>query len=131
MSVLSGFSKVGGRLNRAVNMPAAWKQKAGSGLDRLKVEALAHGATDRDVAKAEAAMKIAYTEFSWPKRDVRYLIPQFNGGTPWTAEFLIAGRESLPERTFWAWDHLGLLDWPLPLAAEARRSSVRMRRPAA
>ena len=119
VAVLTGFAQVGGRLNRAVNMPAAWKQKTGSGFDRLKVEALAHGATDRDIDKATAAIRIAFEEFSWAKDDVRYLIPWFNGGTPWREEYLITRRESLPHRTFWAWDHLPLLAWPLPLPAEA------------
>ena len=118
-AVLSGFAKVGGRLNRAVNMPAAWKQKSGSGFERILVEALAHGATDRDLTKAEEAVKIAYTEFSWAKDDVRYLIGWFNGGAPWMEEYRIARlREQLPHVTWWAWDHLALLRWdamPLPV----------------
>ena len=119
-SVLTGFAKVGGRLNRAVNMPTAWKQKSGSGFDRIKVEALAHGATDRDLAKAEEAIRIAYTEFSWAKADVRYLIGWFNGGAPWVEEYFIARlREQLPHVNWWAWDHLALLRWAaMPLPSE-------------
>ncbi len=127
VSVLTGFSKVGGRLNRHVNTPSAWQQKSGSGFDRLKVEALAHGATDRDVDKAAAAIRIAFEEFSWAKADVRYLIPWFNGGTPWREEYLITRREKLPHRTFWAWDHLSLLSWPLSLPVESARAAVRGR----
>ena len=126
--MLTGFAKVGGRLNRAVNMPSAWKQKSGSGFDRLKVEALAHGATDRDLVKAEAAIKIAYTEFSWAKADVCYLIGWFNGGAPWAEEeYLIARRrEQLPHVNWWAWDHLALLRWAaMPLPPEVARAHFR------
>jgi len=102
-----------------MNMPAAWQQKSGSGFERMLVEALAHGATDRDLRKAEEAVKIAYTEFSWAKADVRYLIGWFNGGAPWMEEYRIARlREQLPQVTWWAWDHLALLRWdamPLPV----------------
>ena len=62
---------------------------------------------------------------SWAKPHLRYAAPWFNGGCPWTEEYLIAGREQLPGLTFWAWDHLGLLGWPLPLPVEERRSVLR------
>ena len=70
--------------------------------------------------KAEEATKVAYTELSWAKADVRYLIGSFNGGSPWAQEYLIARlREQLPHVTWWAWDHLALLRWvAMPLPAE-------------
>ena len=98
----------------------------------MKVEALAHGATDRDLVKAEAAIKIAHTEFSWAKADVRYLIGWFNGGAPWAEEYLIARRrEQLPHVTWWAWDHLALLRWHLPLPVERTGAWYRRLRRAA
>ena len=93
----------------------------------MLLQALAHGATDRDLTKAEEAVKIAYTEFSWAKADVRYLIGWFNGGAPWVEEYRIARlREQLPHVTWWAWDHLALLRWDaMPLPVEAARGHFR------
>ena len=112
-------------------MPAAWKQKSGSGFDRLKVEALAHGRIDRDLVKAEAAIKIAYTEFSWAKADVRYLVGWQDGGSLWDDEFLIVQREALPHTNFWAWDHLALFRWRLPSPVERTGAWYRRLRRAA
>jgi hypothetical protein len=64
---------------------------------------------------------------AWSRADVRYLIPWFNGGCPWVNEFLMASRELLPNLSFWAWDHLNLFGWRLPLPVEARRSVLRLR----
>jgi len=108
------------RLNRYVNLPVEYEQKSGSGLDRLKMEALAFGAYERDLGKARRAARYPFEELAWSKDDVRYLMPWFNGGCPWAAEFLAAARESLPNVAFWAWDHLGLIGWPLPLPTERR-----------
>ena len=116
------------QLNRYVNLPAEYQQKSGSGLDRLKMEALSFGAVDRNINEAQQAARFPYTApLAWAKADVRYLIPWFNGGCPWTNEYLVAGRERLPNLSFWAWDHLNLFGWPLPLPVEARKSVMRGR----
>lgn len=106
----------GGRLNHAVNIPSAWKTKTGSGLDRMKMEALSWGATYRNLDKAKETIKWPYTApQGWPKADSRYLIPIFNGGCPWEQEYLFCRKEGLPHINFWAWDHISLLSVPLPL----------------
>jgi hypothetical protein len=106
----------GGRLNNAVNIPAAWMTKTGSGLDRLKMEALSWGATYRNLDKAKETVRWPYTTpEGWPKADARYLIPVFNGGCPWEQEYLFCRKEGLPAINFWAWDHFSLLSLPLPL----------------
>ena len=125
VATLTGFSKVGGRLNYAVNMPAAWKQKSGSGFARLKIEALAHSVTDHDLDKARIAIQIAFDDFSWAKADVAYLIGWFNGGAMWVDEYLIAAvREGLAV-AFWAVDHLKLLRGALCRCRSSRRSPAR------
>ena len=126
VATLTGFSQVGGRLNYAVNMPTAWRQKSGSGFDRLKIEALAHSVTDHDLNKALIAIRIAFDDFSWAKADVEYLIGWFNGGAMWIDEYLIAAvREGL-DVAWWAWDHLKLLRWgAMPLPVESARGYSR------
>ncbi|MDQ2710991.1 MAG: hypothetical protein M3Y24_01945 [Acidobacteriota bacterium] len=113
----------GGRLNAAVNLPIGWRTKAGSGLDRLKVEALSWGATYRNLDLAAAAMTFALSApLSWSVQDLGYLIPWFNGECPWPSEFQLASTLSLPVIDFWAYDHLGLMSWPVPFPSPVRRS---------
>ncbi len=113
----------GGRLLRLVNLPAEYEAKAGSGLDALKMEALAFGSLERHLERAREAIRFPYTGGrAWPKADVAYLMPWFNGGCPWQMEFLLAARREKVATGFWAWDHLCLLSWPLALPEEVRAS---------
>ncbi len=113
----------GGRLNAAVNLPAEWRTKAGSGLDRIKVEALSWGATYRNFDLAAQAVTFAFSgALSWGLPDVAYLIPWFNGACPWTAELQLASSSGMGLINFWAYDHLALMSWPVPFPASTRRS---------
>ncbi len=113
----------GGRLNAAVNLPSEWKTKAGSGLDRFKVEALSWGAQYLNLDLAEQAISFALTpQLSWSSSDVAYLVPWFNGTCPWTYEFYSASARQLALINFWAYDHLALMSWPLPFPTPTRRS---------
>ncbi len=96
----------GGRLNHAVNIPAAWMTKAGSHFDRGKAEGLSWGATYRDLARAIATMQFLYTVGTWAKADLAYLIPWFTPGCPWAKEFLAALDSGIPLLNYWAGDHL-------------------------
>lgn len=113
------------QLNRYVNLPSEYGQKTGSGLDRMKIEALAFGAYEFDLDKARRAVRYPFTELTWDLTDMWYLMPWFRGAGPWPRELLLAGREQVPGVTFWAWDHLGLLSWGLPLPVEQRLSAWR------
>lgn len=113
----------GGRLNAAVNLPLEWQTKAGSGLDRFKVEALSWGATYLQMDLAHQAIVFALTSpMSWDKADVAYLVPWFNGTCPWPREFALASTRGLQLINFWAHDHLALMSWPLPLPKWLQRS---------
>ncbi|MBM3774822.1 MAG: hypothetical protein FJW37_06605 [Acidobacteria bacterium] len=113
------------RLNRYVNLPGEYENKGTSGLDRLKMEGLAFGSVERNLFKALETVRFPYTTpLGWARQDARYLLPWFNGGCPWVEEFLLAGRERVGGLVFWAWDHLNLLGWGLPLPGEERRSRV-------
>jgi hypothetical protein len=101
----------GGRLNAAVNLPSAYRTQAGSGIDRLKIEALSWGATYRTMDNAKAAIAFPKTSpMSWSA--VAYLIPWFNGGCRWPREYQLAA--GVPLVNFWAVDHFTLLSWPIP-----------------
>jgi hypothetical protein len=114
----------GGRLNAAVNLPPEWRVKAGSGLDRFKVEALSWGATYLHMDLAHEAIVFALTNpMAWDKADVAYLVPWFNGTCPWPREFALASTRGLQLINFWAYDHLALMSWPLPLPKWLQRSS--------
>jgi hypothetical protein len=106
----------GGRLNRAVNLPSQYLAQSGSGLDRLKMEALSWGSTYRNFTNAQAAIAFPLTApGSWPVSATACLVPWFNGGCPWPMEYVCALTQSIPVIGFWAVDHFCLFSWPLPL----------------
>ena len=113
----------GGRLNAAVNLPPQYLTQEGSGLDRFKVEALSWGATYLDMDRAGEAIVFALTgPMSWDTSNVAYLIPWFNGTCPWPREFGLASSRGLQLINFWAYDHLALMSWPIPLPTWSQRS---------
>jgi hypothetical protein len=113
----------GGRLNAAVNLPAAWQAKQGSGLDRLKIEALSWGSTYRNLDLAKAAISFGCTApMSWSPADVAYLVPWFDGVCPWPSEYQLAASFGVGLIDFWAFDHLALMSWPVPFPTPTRRS---------
>jgi hypothetical protein len=114
----------GGALNRAVNLPAAYMAKSGSGLDRFKVEGLSWGSTYRTLAKAEETITFPWTVAAWSKADSRLLIPWMNGGCAWPKEYLYAVGAGMPGMGFWALDHLCLMSWPAALPAVGPRSAT-------
>ena len=106
----------GGKLNAAVNLPPEWLTQAGSGLDSFKVEALSWSATYMHMDRAQQAITFAVTSpLSWDPSSVAYLIPWFNGTCPWAREFRAASSRGLNIINFWAYDHLALMSWPIPL----------------
>lgn len=115
----------GGRLNRRVNLPTEYETKSGSGLDRMKMEALSWGSFYRNRDKAVESIKFPTTApLTWPKADTAYLVPNFNGGCAWESEYLEAVKAGSPLVNFWAFDHVCLLSWPLPLPNPARESNI-------
>ena len=113
----------GGRLNAAINLPTAWMAKETSGFNRFKVEALSWGSQYLSLTLADQAINLAMSApFSWQAADVAYLVPWFNGTCPWPHEYHFASTRSLGLINFWAYDHLAMMSWPLPIAPPVRRS---------
>jgi hypothetical protein len=109
---------VGGQLNRYVNLPIEYQQQSGSGLNRLKMEALSFGSQERNFTKAYEAMTFPWTApMAWTRSTSAYLIPWFNGGCPWDREWLAVSDAAVSPAWigFWAIDHLCSFGWPLPL----------------
>jgi hypothetical protein len=113
---------IGGKLNNYVNFPAEYTAQATSGLNRIKMEALSFGSQERDFDKIKVAMTFPMTApNAWASGSVAWLVAWFNGGCPWTREYLLAnGMVSLVN--FWAFDHLALLSWSLPLPTGTSRA---------
>ncbi|MCC7175959.1 MAG: hypothetical protein IT159_12250 [Bryobacterales bacterium] len=119
----AGVHLLGGRLNRFVNLPLEWEQKATSGLDSLKVEALDFGAWTRDLNLTRAAVLFA-TGLAWPKDSLRHLLPVFQPGYAWEKECSAALGEGVESAHLWAFDHVclfGLRTPPVLTQASARR----------
>ena len=102
-----GMFSLGGALNRAVNLPLEWEQKAGSGFDTMKMEALDFGAWSRNLDLSRTAIRFPL-ERGWPQDSVRYLVPVFRPASAWEREYAIARAEGVPTINLWAYDHVCL-----------------------
>jgi hypothetical protein len=87
------------------------------------MEALSWGSTYRNVTKAQATIGFPFTAGSWPLSATAYLMPWFNGGCPWALELVSTVNQSIPFICLWAFDHLCLFSWPLPLPKDVSRAT--------
>jgi len=114
-----GVHSLGGRLLHYINFPVEWQTKNTSGLDRIKMEGLDFGAYTRNLDLTVETMRFPLN-FAWPKNSVRYMVPAFNGGCPWTREYKLASSLGLAVN-FWAFDHFCIFDWdPTQLGRSVR-----------
>ncbi len=121
--VAAGVHQLGGPLNRYVNLPTAWENKASSGVDGLKIEALDFGAWSRDLGLSCGAIAFGLS-LAWPRENLRHLLPVFQPGYAWQKECLAALGEGISAVTLWAFDHVclfGLDPDPSGSPATARR----------
>jgi hypothetical protein len=123
---LLGFGSLGpqgGRMNAAVNLPSQWLTQATSGLDRFKVEALSWAANYLNADLSHQAVVFALTApMAWDTSNVAYLVPWFNGTCPWPREFSLASSRGIQLINLWAYDHLALMSWPIPLPGALQRT---------
>ena len=98
-------------MNHPVSTPANWKTAADSDR-RLKIEALSWGPSSvtATVPLSRCACRQDAQGFSWPRDQVAYLIPWFNGGAPWQREYLQAHLVNPGAIHFWALDPCRLLE---------------------
>ncbi|HEU5022441.1 MAG TPA: hypothetical protein VFT60_11130, partial [Bryobacteraceae bacterium] len=122
-SVVPGAG-IGGRLNYAVNLPLEWKTQSSSGLDRMKIEALAFGSGLRNLNLAREAAEL-FPGFGWPRDRLRYLVPVFGSACPWVRELGLATGAGIRSNNLWAFDHICLYNLEVPEAPLDRRSFVK------
>lgn len=108
----AGVNNLGGRLNYAVNVPAAFLDPVTAPFDRVKMEALDWQVGSRDQNKAVETMQLPYRVGTWDKSKVRFLCGLFNGGAPWVRAAQRAFGDGLVVN-YWAWDHVCLFGWNL------------------
>lgn len=117
----SGTSTLGGQLNRFINLPVEWQTQSTSGLDRMKVEALAFSTGMRSLDLANEAIKL-FPAFGWPLDKVSYLVPVFGQAIPWVRELALVWAAGLKVANFWAFDHICLFNLQIPEGILERRS---------
>jgi hypothetical protein len=103
------------RLLHYVNLPPAWQAPAGSGFDTFLCEGFQYGGIDFNLDKAQACASYPFTALSWDRAHCRYLGGWYSAAWPWAREFQAAQRTAVPLIKFWAYDHICLFGWPLPL----------------
>lgn len=112
------------RLNHYVNLPTEWTARASSGFDTFMVEGFQYAGVDHNIDKAQRCAGYPFTELAWDRAHCRYLFGMYYAGWPWGREYLAARSTAVPMEKIWAYDHLCLFGWTLPLPTEARRSVV-------
>ena len=123
----AGVHQLGGRLNRFVNLPAEWEQKEGSGLDRIKMEALDFSMWSRDSNLIHKSIEFPL-DLGWPKDSVRYLVAIFRGAYTWEREFWYARNLGIPVVNMWAFDHVCIFGLPVPEREYRPRTAQQGRR---
>ncbi|MBC7925839.1 MAG: hypothetical protein H7039_09300 [Bryobacteraceae bacterium] len=102
----TGVHQLGGRLNSTVNLPTEWHNKASSGFDRIKTEALDFGAWCRDLNLSSETIELP-RKLGWERENIRHLVPIFQPGYAWDKQVAMALAEC-PIVNLWAWDHICL-----------------------
>jgi len=115
---------IGGQLNYYVNLPVEWQTQSGSGLDRMKVEALSFGSSMRNLDLAAQAIAL-FPTFGWPLSQLRYLVPVFGSACPWVRELGLALGAGIATNNLWAFDHVCLYNLQVPEGVLERRSFVK------
>jgi hypothetical protein len=112
------------KLLHYVNLPAAWQARAGSGFDTFVCEGFQYGGVDHDLGQAKRCAAYPFAELSWDLAHCRYLAGWYSAGWPWAGEYRAARSLRIPLIKFWAYDHLCLFGWPLPLPAASQATAA-------
>ena len=113
------------KLTRYINLPSQWTTRAGSGLRHVPDRGLpVAGESITTSTKRAGAPRYPWKELAWDQAHCRYLMGLYYGTWPWMREFVNASRLGLPAIKLWAYDHLCLFGWPLPLPTSDDRSFI-------
>jgi hypothetical protein len=120
----SPVGSMGGQLNRFVNLPVEWQQQSTSGLDSMKVEALAFSTSTRNLDLSRQAIDL-FPAFGWPLSSLRYLTAVFGIAVPCARELALVWAAGIPFANLWAFDHVCLFNLDVPGGPLERRSIVK------
>jgi len=106
---------------RYINLPLPWTTRAGSG---FVIEGYQYPGINHNLDQATRCAAYPWTELAWDQAHCRYLMGLYYGTWPWLREFVNASRLGLPAIKLWAYDHLCLFGWPVPLPTTDDRSLI-------
>jgi hypothetical protein len=112
------------KLLRYINLPSQWTARSGSGFDTFLIEGYQYPGINHNLDQAIRCAQYPWKELAWDQTYCRYLMGLYYGTWPWMREFVNASRLGLPAIKLWAYDHLCLFGWPMPLPASDDRSFV-------
>jgi hypothetical protein len=112
------------RLLRYINLPPQWTSRAGSGFDTFIIEGYQYPGINHNLDQATRCAQYPWKELAWDQANCRYLIGLYYGTWPWLREFVNVNRLGLPAIKIWAFDHLCLFGWPVPLPTTDDRSFI-------
>lgn len=111
------------QLMRYVNLPPAWNARTGSGFDTFLAEGFQFGGVNHNVDQAQACAEFPFTApLSWDAAHCRYLMGLYYSAWPWQREYVAAVSTGVPLVKLWAYDHVCLFGWPLPMPAAEEMS---------
>jgi hypothetical protein len=112
------------KLLRYVDLPSQWTTRAGSGFDTFLIEGYQYPGINHNLDQATRCAQYPWKELAWDQAHCRYLMGLYYGTWPWLREFVNASRLGLPAIKLWAYDHLCLFGWTLPLPTTDDRSFI-------
>ena len=112
------------RLLRFINLPPQWTTRAGSGFDTFIIEGYQYPGINHNLDQATRCAQYPWKELTWDQAHSRYLMGLYYGTWPWLREFVNVNRLGLPAIKIWAYDHLCLFGWPIPLPTTDDRSFI-------
>jgi hypothetical protein len=112
------------KLARYINLPSQWTTRAGSGFDTFLIEGYQYPGINHNLDQTSRCAAYPWKELAWDQAHCRYLMGLYYGTWPWLREFVNVNRLGLPIIKLWAYDHLCLFGWPIPLPTSDDRSFI-------
>jgi len=112
------------KLLRYINLPLQWAARSGSGFDSFLIEGYQYPGINHNLDQATRCAQFPWKELSWDEAHSRYLMGLYYATWPWLREFVNVNRLGLPVIKLWAYDHICLFGWPVPLPTTDDRSFI-------
>jgi hypothetical protein len=112
------------KLLRYINLPSQWTARAGSGFDTFLIEGYQYPGINHNLDQASRCAQYPWKELAWDQAHSRYLMGLYYATWPWLREFVNVNRLGLPVIKLWAYDHICLFGWPVPLPTTDDRSFI-------